>query len=191
MGLFSRRPPEPLVHPAVSRTVHVGAEREAVLDHLDAYSSLFSPKRAELRSLLVGAADGWCAIRLPHTVHPWQLHNLACWMLDCPGVGSAVVAESSAGPGHAAYRLVRDPEVPDSLCGWDETGAGWTVHVPGNDIVRPEPVPVQPAIVPVGYADWEEIEVLLEDPGRAMNPGNESTSPSRRALRERSSSFVI
>lgn len=192
MGLFSKKPVEPLVYPSVERAVHVAATRDAVVAHLGEYSSLWSPKRAEAHEVLVGAAGEWCAIRLPAAVHPWQLHNLAYWMLDCPGANDQVIAMSGPAPTHVGYRLVRDPEVPDAMCGWDDGGSGWTVYVPSNDIVRGEDVPVVRAVsVPSGHQDWQPVEVLLEDPGRGMNEGNESNSKSRRHLRQRGDSYAF
>ena len=185
MGLFSKSDAEPLTYPPVDRTVHVPARRDAVVAHLTAYSRLWSPKRAEQHGLLVGAVGGWTAIRLPAAVHPWQLHNLAYWMLDCPGrdVSYAVIAESAASPDHPAYRLVRDPEVGDALCGWGRDGQGWTVQVPLNRIVRGERVPVPPAdSVPTGHHDWRAVPVMLEDPGPGMNEHNESNAKNRKAL---------
>lgn len=192
MGLFSKRNVEPLAYPPVARTVHVEAGLADVAAHLGAYSQLWS-KRADQHEVQVGEVGGWTAIRLPDSVHPWQLHNLAFWMLDCPGIGgdeagafAGVIAESAASPDHAAYRLVRDPEIGDALCGWDEQGAGWTVHVPGNDMVRGEGVPVPRSfIVPSGYDGWQSITVSLEDPGRGMNEHNESTAASRTSLANR------
>ena len=185
MGLFSKRNAEPIEYPAVDRIVHVPASRDAVAAHLTAYSGLWSPKRAERHEVVVGAVGGWTAIRLPGAVHPWQLHNLAYWMLDCPGrdESNAVIAESAASPDHPGYRLVRDPEVGDALCGWDDDGHGWTVQVPGNRVVRGEDVPVPRALsVPSGHQDWRSVPVLLEDPGRGMNELNESNAASRSSL---------
>lgn len=185
MGLFSKRNAEPLVYDAVERVVHVPAGAHAVVTHLASYSDLWSPKRAETHDVTVGEVGGWTAIRLPELTHPWQLHNLAFWMLDCPGVreGSDVIAESAAGPDHPAYRLVRDPEIPDAMCGWDEQGTGWTVGVPMNAIVRGEDVPIGRSIaMPSGYQEWHSVPVLLEDPGRGMNERNESTVKNRRGL---------
>lgn len=185
MGLFSKRKDEPIVYPAVDRTVHVAADRDAVVAHLAAYSELWSPKRAREHEVSVGVVGGWTAIRLPAEVHPWQLHNLAFWMLDCPGRDDShhVIAESGAGPDHGAYRLVRDPEVPDALSGWDDRGEGWTVQVPLNRIVRGEDVPVPQALsVPSGHQDWRSVPVLLEDPGRGMNERNESNAKNRASL---------
>jgi hypothetical protein len=103
-----------------------------------------------------------------------------------------VIAESAAGPEHPAYRLVADPELPDSLCGWDDAGQGWTVHVPGNDIVRDEDVPVPRSIsVPSGHGDWRTVAVLLEETGPGMNERNASTFRSRARLRDRHTSFVF
>jgi hypothetical protein len=187
MGLFSKRDAGPIDYPVVPRTVHVPARRDAVVAHLTAYSGLWSPKRAEQHEVLIGEVGGWTAIQLPDAVHPWQLHNLAFWMLDCPGLDElgALVAESAAGPDHPRYLLVRDPEVDDALCGWDERGDGWTVYVPSNDIVRGEDVPVpQVFSVPSGHHDWHRVPVLLEDPGRGMNERNESNVKNRRSLRE-------
>ena len=191
MGLFSKRVTEPIVYPAVDRVVHVPASGDAVAAHLAAYSELWSPKRAERHEVSVGVVGGRTAIRLPGSVHPWQLHNLAFWMLDCPGRDDAhaVIAESAAGADHPGYRLVRDPEVGDALCGWDDDGQGWTVQVPQNQIVRGEDVPVPRALsVPSGHQDWRPVAVLLEDPGRGMNERNESNATSRNSL-ERSFTF--
>ncbi|MGYP001824533192 len=188
MGLFSKRKAEPISYPAVMRLVHVPATTDAVVAHLEEYSGLWSPKRAQQHEVLVAQAVGWSAVRLPDEVHPWQLHNLAFWMLDCPGRrdGDDVIAESAAGPGHRGYVLIKDPELGDALCGWDEDGAGWTVNAPDNDIVRGEDVPTpREGQIPSGYDDWKSVPVLLEDPGRGMNEGNESTLKSRRALRDR------
>lgn len=193
MGLFSKRNAEPISYPVVDRTVHVPAGGDAVIAHLAAYSELWSPKRAEQHEVLLGVVGDWTAIRLPGAVHPWQLHNLAYWMLDCPRIdaSNAVIAESEAGPDHPGYRLVRDPEVPDALCGWDHEGQGWTVQVPLNRIVRGERVPVPQAVsVPSGHQEWRPVPVLLEDPGRGMNERNESTAKNRKSL-EKSDAFVF
>ncbi len=187
MGLFSKRTAETLRYPEVARVVHVRADGTDVVAHLGAYSELWSPKRADEHQAQVGEIAGWTAIRLPQPVHPWQLHNLAFWMLDCPGTGdSGVIAESETSPDHAAYRLVRDPEINDALCGWDDGGAGWTVHVPGNDIVRGDDVPVSASFaMPSGHQNWRPVTVLLEDPGRGMNERNEATVATRKRLIDR------
>lgn len=184
MGLFSTKQAVPLVYAPVARTVHVPAAEPDVVAHLAGYSALWSPKRAVPHEVRIATVAGWTAIRLPDAVHPWQLHNLAFWMLDCPGAsGGDVVAESAAGPDHPSYRLVRDPEVPDSLCGWDEAGSGWTVRVPDNTVVRGDVVPVARSfLVPSGYDGWHSVPVLLEDPGSGMNERNESNAGSRTAL---------
>jgi hypothetical protein len=194
MGLFTKRTAEPIVHPAVARRVHVDAPFDEVVSHLEAYSNLWSPKRAEAHRVMVGVTGVWTTIKLPKSVHPWQLHNLAFWMLDCPGLShgdGTVIAHSAAGPDYPSYWLVRDPEIGDALCGWDETGQGWTVLVPGNDIVRYEDVPVGRTVAnPSGHDDWVPVEVLLEDPGRDMNVENVSTAPTRRRL-EQQNDFVM
>ncbi len=185
MGLFSKRNAEPIVYPAVDRTVHVPASRDAVVAHLTAYSGLWSPKRAEQHEVVLGTVGEWTAIRLPGAVHPWQLHNLAFWMLDCPGrdESNAVIAASAASPDYPGYRLIRDPDVGDALCGWDDDGQGWTVQVPLNQIVRGEDVPVPRAVsVPTGHQDWRSVPVLLEDPGRGMNERNGANATSRSSL---------
>lgn len=184
MGLFSKRQaPEPIVHPSVERTVFVRASVDEVGAHLDDYSSLFSPKHSSEHMVAMATSGDWTAIRLPDSVHPWQLHNLAFWMLDCEGADQQAVACSGPAPTHPAYRLVRDPEIGDVLCGWDDDGNGWSVLVPSNDIVRPEPVPVPQALaVPSGFHHWQDVSVRLEDPGRDMNPANGPTVRSRREL---------
>lgn len=198
MGLFSKRVEEPIDHPPVERVVYVRAGDSAVTRHLDEYSSLFCLKRSEGHDLQVATSGEWTAIRLPDVAHPWQLHNLAYWMLDCeyPGrvdeCSADVIAVSKAAPNHHGYWLVRDDEVPDALCGWDDAGDGWTVHAPGNDIVRPEAVPIsRGCTIPTGFHDWRPVAVRLEDPGTDMNPRNESTVTSRKDLRERHHLFVM
>ncbi len=186
MKLFSKQPVEPVAHPPVERCAYVRAAELIVLAHLDEYSSLFSPKRSEQHQIQVAASGDWTAIRLPDAVHPWQLHNLAFWMLDCPTADQQVIAVSAAAATHSAYWLVRDPEVPDALCGWDDDGNGWTVDVPGNDIVRPQPVPVPHAIArPEGFHNWRDLTVRLEDPGAEMNPTNDATFLARKRLIDR------
>lgn len=193
MGLFSKRQPDPIAHPPVARTVHVHAALDAVIAHLAAYGELWSPKWASEHELFVAEVGGWTAIRLPDEVHPWQLHNLAYWMLDCAELGdepTAVIAVSGPGPDHPGYRLVRDPKLPDALCGWDDEGDGWTVRVPGNDVVRPEDVPVpRSQAVPSGHRSWHPVRVMLEDPGPGMNERNAPTAKSRRHLER--TSFTV
>ncbi len=174
MGLFSKRQREPIAHPAAERVIYVEAARPAVAGRLDAYSGLSSPKHAVERSIDVSSSGSWTAVRLPAIVHPWQLHNLAYWLLDGT---SQMVATASACADHPAYWLVDDPELPDALCGWDEQGGGWTVWVPCNMINRGDDVPVARAIsMPSGFHEWAPYPVLLEDPGHEMNPANESTA---------------
>ena len=189
MGLFSRR--KTVAHPPVERIVYARATEAAVLAHLRAYSApSFAPRHEH--SLRVAVAGEWTALRLPDAVHPWQLHNLAFWMLDCDGVDRHVIAWSAASPHHPGYRLVHDPDVPDAICGWDDAGDGWTVQGPANDIVRPEPVPVPRALsYPSGFHTWREVTVRLEDPGSGSNPTNRATSPSRKHLRERHRTAVL
>jgi hypothetical protein len=192
MGLFSRRSAEPVVHPPVARFVFVTAPSAAVIDHLAAYGALFSPKRANEHDLGVAALGSQTVIALPEAVHPWQLHNLAFWMLDCPGA-TDVIARSEASSTHVGYTLVRDPEIPDALCGWADDGEGWTVGVPSNDVVRGEAVPVTaqlpvPARPPSGPA-WLRVLVRLDDPGADMNPDNRANVRSRARLRDVGPSF--
>lgn len=183
MGLFSKKSKEPIVHAAVERTVFVNADRTSVIARLSEYSSLFSPKHSAAHRVDVSTAGDWVAIRLPVDVHPWQLHNLAYWMLDCDGADQHVIAQSAAGPTHVGYRLVRDPDVSDALCGWDDEGQGWTVNVPSNDIARSDDVPVARAVTyPTGFHEWTAVDVLLEDPGHDMNPRNDATVKSRKHL---------
>lgn len=188
MGLFSKRSPRPaeqVSHRAVARFVHVRAGTAEVVEHLARYAELTSPRHGRDEVLQLSSDGEWTTVRLPDTVHPWQLHNLATWMIDCAGA-TAVVAESAAGPDHPAYRLVPDPEIADSLCGWDADGAGWTVHAPANDVVRPEPVPVVERIeAPIASGPWRPVVVRLEDPGHALNPTNAATFASRARLRDR------
>lgn len=187
MGLFSRkeRTPRPKPeHPHVERSIFVSAAADAVATQLISYSDLHSPKHAERHQLSIGEADGWVVVVLPPRLHPWTFHNLACWLLDTPGAHTTVVAASAASPDHPGYRLVRDPELGDCLCGTDTNGEGWTVMVPTNDVVRGEPVPAQPPTLPeFASAQFTTVDVLLEDPGNDMNPANEPTRASRARLR--------
>ena len=188
MGLFSRRSAEPIVHPEVRRSVHVRAGAEAVEAQLRAYSDMQSPKHAG--EILVGlSSDGdWTSVELPRALHPWVFHNLAYWLLDTVGADNEMIAQSAAGPGYGAYRLVRDPELDDSLSGWGDDGEGWTVEVPSNDIVRPEEVPVpRDRAIPSPGESVGRLRILVEDPGRAQNAANEATVASRKKLRDRHS----
>lgn len=186
MGWFPRKRRVPVEHPRIERVVYVPAVLGEVQAHLERYSSSLRPRHVTDSVVQLAAAGGVVAVRLPPAVHPWQLHNLAYWMLDCGGLHGEVVARCEASPAHTGYTLVRDPELPDCLCGWDDAGEGWTVHVPGNDVVRPEAVPTlaQP-LPPGGFTDWWEVPVRFEDPGAQMNPANERTYPSRDAVRKR------
>jgi hypothetical protein len=190
MATFSSDDAGRAVHPPVERMVFVHAHELQVILHLEHYSSLFPRSRSTDEQMLVGTSGDWCAIRLPDAVHPWQLHNLAFWMLDCPGAGDRVIAASAAGPDHPGYRLVRDPEVPDALCGWDDQGGAWTVLVPTNDIARSGSVPVSLALtVPSGFHGWRKVTVRLEDPGAGMNPTNAVTVKNRSRLAARADVF--
>lgn len=186
MPLFSRKKPAGVEHADVTRVIYVRAAAASVLVALDGYSKLSSPKHTPEQDLQVAEAGGWTAIRLPLRAHPWQLHNLAFWLLDVPGVEGNVLAESGEGPTHRGYRLTRDPRVGDWLCGWDDGGEGWTVNVPNNEIARPEPVPVDSALrAPSGFGAWETVAVRLEDPGQEMNPRLEATVATRKDLARR------
>lgn len=198
MGLFSKKTKEPVVHAPVRREVYVRASEAAVIAQLDSYSSLFSQKGSEEHTLQMATSGDWTTVQLPDAVHPWQLHNLAYWLLDCDhsgranGTNAEVIAVSAAAPNHPGYWLVHDDEVPDALCGWDQAGEGWTVQVPGNDVVHPEDVPVARAItIPSGFHTWKPVGVRLEDPGSDMNPLNESNAKSRKRLRERQHNYLV
>ena len=167
----------------MERIVYVPASTGSAIRHLDQYSDLFSPKYSVERTVRVAGTGEWSSIRLPDDVHPWQLHNLASWMLDCPDLDGDVIAWSGPSVHHAGYRLVRDPDVRDALCGWDDEGVGWTVYVPSNDIVRGEDVPVsRPLPVPSGFGEPVDVAIRFEDPGHAMNPRNAATTERRAQL---------
>ena len=190
MGLFSRKHAEPLVHPQVDRVAYVHATAADVGAHLAEYASLF-PGNVEHVALLA-SSGAWTALRFPEVMHPWAFHNLAFWLLDTPGAANRVIAVSGPAPSHPAYRLVRDPELPDCLCGWDVGGAGWTVSVPANDIVRGEDPPVPRAVtVPEGFVEWHPVTIAFEDPARDQNPFNQVTRKRRSALRTDSFSYVV
>jgi hypothetical protein len=186
MGLFSKKQSAPVEHPAVERYVYVRSTADAVVAHLDEYTTLVPPRHSVAHRVEVATSGAWTAIRLPPTIHPWQLHNLAFWMLDCEGAGDDVIAWSGASLHHPAYRLVRDPEIPDAMCGWDDAGDGWTVLVPTNDLTRGGDVPVPRSLaVPGGFHGWRPVEVRFEDPGAAMNPSSAPTHSTRRDLATR------
>ena len=192
MPLFSRKKPESIEHPVVARTIFVRAAASAVLPLLESYSQLSLPKRAMEQTFAVGESDGWTAVRLPEGVHPWQLHNLAAWLLDVPGVAGQVIAESAGGPTFRAYRLMPDPKVGEWLCGRDDAGEGWTVNVPNNEIARPDAVPVDLSLaVPTSFGGWRTVQVRLEDPGSDMNPNLEATVATRKELAQRQRGLAI
>jgi hypothetical protein len=115
-------------------------------------------------------------------------HNLAYWLLDTVGADNEIIAQSASGPGYAGYRLIREPELQDALSGWDDTGHGWTVEVPSNDIVRPEAVPVPREIaIPATPTPTGRVRLLIEDPGPTQNATNSATVASRQKLRDRHS----
>ncbi len=183
MGLFSKKHQEPLIHPEVRRSILVPGGLDDVLGRLGGYSDLQSPKHATAHTVLVAESEGWTIIQLPPALHPWVFHNLGFWLLEARPGGERTILRSAAGPTHPAYCLVDDPELDDCLCGVDEHGEGWTVSVPTNDIVRPEAVPARadlPVVDPP--AGHRSVEILLEDPGRHLNPTNEATARSRRRL---------
>lgn len=182
MGLFSKKKAEPVVHPEVKRCIWLRASPDDVIGHLTEYSGLQSPKHADEHQVMVTAAGGWVTVDLPAHLHPWAFHNLAFWLLDTPG-GDDLVAASGAAPTHPGYRLVRDPEIADSLCGVDDVGNGWTVLVPTNDIVRGEAVPAEATQTqPTASGGSIPVALLIEDPGRHMNPANQATEPNRKRL---------
>ena len=191
MGLFSRKPKEPVVHAEVQRYVYVPATAEAVAAQIGEYSALHSPKHADEHVLTLSAAGGWTRVELPIALHPWTFHNVAYWLLDTDGADNTVVAVSAASPTHAGYRLVRDPEMPDGLCGIDDDGQHITVEVPMNHVVRGDEVPVWDTfVIPSDreFAATGSVEVvadvLLEDPGHDLNPTNEATIKDRKRLKQ-------
>lgn len=185
MGLFSKKKAEPLIHADVARTIWVPAPAEQVATQLLGYSDLHSPKHADQHELQLQHDGGWTQVTLPPALHPWTFHNVAFWLLDTPDGGDGMIAVSGAGPTHPGYALVCDPELGDCLCGVDDDGDGWTVLVPTNEVVRPAPVPAVAAALPSfsGGQDVVSLAVLLEDPGRSMNPANVATKVRRDQLR--------
>lgn len=163
-----------------------------MIAHLEQYSSLWSLRWSTDHVVFLSEIGGWTAIGLPDDVHPWQLHNMASWMLDCPqldetgsmgNLTASVIAESGPAPHHPGYRLVRDPALAGALCGWDDSGMGWTVSVPTNDIVVTDELPVPKVLrVPTGHTGRIAVSVRLEDPGCGLNPGNVPTVKTRRQL---------
>lgn len=186
MGLFSRKEKEPVVHAEVRRYVYVPAEAEAVTGQLQAYSELHSPKHADQQLLRLSSADGWVRVELPRCLHPWTFHNVAYWLLDTDGADNRVVAVSETSPHHPGYRLVRDPEMPDGLCGIDDSGQHWSIAVPTNDVVRGDEVPARDTYEIPPDPDFTSacsVEALMEDPGHDLNPTNTSTFGQRKHLR--------
>ncbi|MEO1061653.1 MAG: hypothetical protein AAFZ07_09565 [Actinomycetota bacterium] len=178
------------MHPAVDRSIHVRAQDRAIDDQLGGYAEIMG-RRARALEVRRWTAGDWCRLDLPGDgVHPWELHNLAYWLLE---VGDVVVT-SGPGPGFAAYHLVRADHPNDLLEGWTDTAEALTVHVPGNDVIRPDPDVPAPALttaqalrgagVPTeGWIDRGVVAVMSEDPGHDLNPSMSATKPNRAALR--------
>ena len=190
MGLFSRRAKEPVAHPRVKRTVHVMANREAVNGHLDGYAKVMGRHARDL-DVDVWSSGDWLRLDLPADgVHPWELHNLAYWLLEL----GDVVAVSGPSPQLHGYHLTRADDPNDLLVGWTDASEPMTVHVPGNDIVRPDPEVPAPArttrdalgaagIPQAGWVEVGGIVVRSEDPGHDLNPSMAATKRSRKDLR--------
>lgn len=184
MGLFSKKKREPLVHPAVTRSIEVPATAADVRHQLDAYSALHSPRHGQQIVVRIGeGATDRTVVALPEQMHPWTFHNIGFWLLDTPNAADGLVLRSGADGTNPPYSLVRDPEMSDCLCGVDSDGTGWTVHVPGNEIAKGEPVPGTAG--PPSMTEptcWTECNVLVEDPQHDLNPTNASTAKSRKGL---------
>lgn len=187
MVLRKKRTPGPVAHPPVNRMVTVRAPEAVVRERLAAYGERWAPERSHDHRLGITSAYGWTGVRLPTTVHPWQLHSLATWLVGCRGCDRLVMAISGPSDHHGGYVLVPDPEIPDALCGWDEYGEGWTVSVSLNRVARPEPVPVPPQrVLPLLPDPWKTVTVRLEEPGHSLHPTNAGGSFTRQQLRGRS-----
>ncbi len=183
MGLFSKKTRETVVHPSVARSITVPAPAAAVIAQLNAYGDLHSPKRAAATTMRVGSVGEATVVELAPTMHPWTFHNLGFWLLDTEPSAEALVLRAGPSPDHPAYALVRDPEMPDCLCGFDADGDGWTVAVPTNDIVRGEAAPRRPDVgAPIHGTLTEVVEILTEDPGPDLNPTNAGTVATREKL---------
>ena len=190
MGLFSRRTKEPIVHPRVERTIYVETTARSLDDHLDGYAEIMGRHARDL-DVVVWSSGGWLRLDLPDQgVHPWELHNLAYWLLE---LGDVVVV-SGPSPELHGYHLVRADDPNDLMEGWTDAGEPMTVHVPGNDVVRPDPEVAMPAstrrdalqAAGVPHDGWTEIDrvtVRSEDPGHVLNPSMAATKPDRAALR--------
>ena len=190
MGLFSKKQREPLEHPEVVRSIEVPAGEADVVRQLNAYSGLHSPKHAREIVVRVGEQMGVVHVELPLRMHPWTFHNLAFWLLDTPNARDGLVLRSASDGTNPAYSLVRDPDMGDCMCGVDADGTGWTVHVPGNEVTKGEPVPATAAPPSMSMpATWTEVTVLVEDPQHDLNPRNEATAKSRSGLIPRHMSF--
>ncbi len=190
MGLFSKKQREPRVHPVVSRTIEVPASMADVVDQLQSYSGLHSPKHGAEIVVRMAEAAGCTHIELPDRLHPWTFHNIGFWLLDTPNVTDGTVLRSSADGAKPGYALVRDPEMGDCLCGVDDGGVGMTVHVPSNEITRGETVPaVAPAPTMNQPSEWSDVAILVEDPAHDMNPDNDITAKSRSRLIPRYMTF--
>jgi hypothetical protein len=183
MGLFSKKRSEPLIRPEVRRSILVPAPFDNVVRQLEAFSELASPKHATPQRMLVGRSGGWTVIDLPATLHPSTFHNLGFWLLDTAEGGGGTMLWSDAGRSYPSYALVRDPEIGDCLCGIDAHGAGWTIYVPTNDIVRGEATPATAAVPSTAPPSaLATVDILIDDPGSDLNPANDATATSRRNL---------
>ncbi len=190
MGLFSRRTKEPVVHPTVERAIHVRSTRESLDQHLDGYAKIMGRHARDLDVRLWSSGE-WLRLDLPADgVHPWELHNLAYWLLE---IGD-VLATSGPSPQLHGYHLVRADHPNDFLEGWTDASEPMTVHVPGNDVVRPDPEVPAPArttrdamgaasIPEHGWVEIGPVVVRSEDPGHDLNPSMAATKRSRKSLR--------
>jgi hypothetical protein len=182
MPFFRRAKREPVVHPRVARIVYVRASLDAATKQLTEYSML-TGRGGEAMEVAVATSGGWVALRLPETIHPWQPHNVAWWMLDTPGATrDGLVADSAAAPTFPAYRFAPDLKLDDTLSGRDSLGRCWTLHVPSNSLAGPEEAPIRDVLVHADFGDWRIVKVRFEDPGHEQNPSMEATFPSRQAM---------
>ncbi|MEM9033035.1 MAG: hypothetical protein AAGA99_09090 [Actinomycetota bacterium] len=190
MGFFRRSKPEPIVHPAVARTIYVEADRAALTPHVEGYAGIMG-RRARTIEVDLRGSGPWIRLDLQvDGVHPWEFHNLAYWLLEI----GRVVAVSGPSPTHDGYHLVRADDANDLLEGWTDGGEPLAIHVPGNDVVRPDPAvpgPPQTAdevlevshVPELGWTDLGAIDVRTDDPGRNLNPTLAATKRRRADLR--------
>lgn len=190
MGLFSRKPKEPVVHPTVERTIWLRADPIRLGPHLDEYAAIMG-KRARAIGVEAWRSGEWLRLSLPREgVHPWEHHNLAYWLLE---LGDVVVAAGETAD-FPAYSAERGPSPLDLFEGHTAAGEPVSFHVPTNKVVRSDSdvavaklgtaERLASAGVPVdGWAPVGAVDVRSEDPQHDLGPRLDDVVANRAALR--------